>query len=58
MKDEEKFSTELVRQAGRTVRAALGSWGSTVRLLMIVVVVVALPTGWHLLNTWAGRWGV
>jgi hypothetical protein len=37
---------EVVREAGRTVRAALASWPGTIRLIALIVAVAAIAAIW------------
>jgi hypothetical protein len=40
--------TEIARQVGRTVRAAMKSWPATIRLSVLLTVAAAAWTGYHL----------
>ena len=42
---------EIVREIGRTVRAAVKSWPVTIRTCVLVVVTATTLTGYHLLST-------
>jgi Tfp pilus assembly protein PilO len=36
----------VVQEMGRTIRAALGSWPETVRLIVLIVVVAVIAAIW------------
>ena len=40
--------TEIARQLGRTVRAAMQSWPATIRLCVLLAVATAAWAGYHL----------